>query len=509
MTETPSPLLRLHPKDNILVAVQDMEPGAQTGVMSVLCREKIPAGHKVAVEEIRPGEPLRKYGQVIGFALEPISPGDWVHTHNLGMGDPARDYAFAEEAASTPLKPEQERPLFSGIVRPDGRVGTRNYIGILPTVNCSAGVGRFIAWTFQADELEAFPNVDGIFALGHGSGCCLTPDGDGFLFLQRVLAGYAAHPNFGGLVLLGLGCELNHVGCLVENMGIRAGESLRILEIQNAGGTKETVRQGVAAVRDMLPAVNRVAREPAPVSHLTIGLECGGSDAYSGITANPAVGAAADLLVRNGGTAVLSETPEIYGAEHLLTRRAMDREVGEKLVRRIHWWEDYTHSHGGEINNNPTPGNKAGGLTTILEKSLGAVSKAGTTGLTAVYEYAESVTEKGLVFMDTPGYDIASVTGMIAGGANLICFTTGRGTVCGFKPVPTVKIASNTRMYSRFEEDMDVNAGRILDGEMTVEEMGRLIFERLVRTASGARTKSEILGFGEDEFVPWHVGPVM
>ena len=327
--------------------------------------------------------------------------------------------------------------------------------------------------------------------------------------LQRTLAGYARHSNFAGILLVGLGCEVNQVDCLMENMNLREGPHLRTVEIQGAAGTMETVRMGVEAIREMLPEANRVERQPVPASHITLGLECGGSDAYSGITANPALGAAVDLLVRNGGTAILSETPEIYGAEHLLTRRAVNQEVGKKLIRRIKWWEEYTTKLGGEINNNPTPGNKAGGLTTILEKSLGAVAKGGATSLVEVYEYAEEVAARGLVFMDTPGYDVASITGMVAGGANVICFTTGRGTVCGFKPVPTIKIASNTNMYDQLKEDMDVNCGIVLDGEASVQKMGETIFQLILETASGKKSKSELFGFGDNEFVPWQIGPVM
>jgi len=259
----------------------------------------------------------------------------------------------------------------------------------------------------------------------------------------------------------------------------------------------------------MLPEANKANRRPVPVSRLIVGLECGGSDAYSGITANPALGAAADLLVKQGGTVVLGETPEIYGAEHLLTRRAADADVARRLLERIRWWEDYTSRHGGQMDNNPSPGNKAGGLTTIFEKSLGAAAKGGTTRLNEVYEYAEPVTAKGLVFMDTPGYDPASVTGMVAGGANIVCFTTGRGSVFGCKPVPSVKLATTTALYRRMEDDMDINCGKALDGRATIDELGERIFQFIIRTASGRRTKSEELGLGGDEFVPWHIGAVM
>lgn len=501
--------IRLNAKDNVAVALRALGPGVVTGREGVTCREHIPAGHKVAISEINARDPVLKYGHIIGFASKTIQPGYCVHTHNMEMGDFTRDYAIGEDAGPTQILSKEAPLTFDGIIREDGRVATRNYIGVLATVNCSASVARFIADCFPNDVLAEFPNVDGVVSLGQGSGCGMVSDGEEFHLLQRTLAGYARHTNFAGILLVGLGCEVNHVDCLISNMSLHKGPSLQTIDIQGAAGTRETVRLGVEAVREMLPQADHVQRQPVPVSHMVWALECGGSDAYSGITANPALGAAVDLLVAHGGTAILSETPEIYGAEHLLTRRAVSRAVGEKLICRIQWWEEYTRRLGGEINNNPSPGNKAGGLTTILEKSLGAVAKGGTTNLVEVYEYAEDVWAKGLVFMDTPGYDVASVTGMVAGGANVICFTTGRGTVCGFKPVPTIKLASNTEMYQRLEEDMDVNCGLILDGKASIQEMGEAIFQLVLEIASGKKSKSELLGFGDNEFVPWHLGPVL
>jgi len=370
-------------------------------------------------------------------------------------------------------------------------------------------VARFIANAFDAEILSAYPNIDGVVALGHGTGCGMPGKGEGFEILQRTLAGYARHPNFGGILLVGLGCEVNLVDCLVENMQLEKGPHLHVLDIQSSGGTRETVRQGIEAVKEMLPDANRTVRQPVSAGHLILGLECGGSDAYSGISANPALGAAADLLVSHDGTVILSETTEIYGAEHLLTRRAVSQNVGRELIRRIRWWEAYTARLGAEINNNPTPGNKAGGLTTILEKSLGAVAKGGTTNLNAVFQFAEPVSAQGLVFMDTPGYDVVSITGMIAGGANVVCFTTGRGTVCGFKPVPTLKLASNTTMYQNMKDDIDINCGPIVDGEMSISEMGQTIFKSILEAASGKKTQSEVLGFGDTEFVPWPMGAML
>jgi len=499
--------IRLNPADNVVVARADLLPGTEIAGEKLRARTHVPAGHKIATAPIGAGEAVRKYGQILGFAIEPIPPGDHVHTHNMAMGDFARDYAFGVDAH--PTEPISRTATFEGIVRADGRVATRNYLGILTTVNCSASAARFIAEQFRGGALADFPNVDGVIALGHGTGCGMGSEGEPMDVLRRTIAGYARHPNFAGVLVLGLGCESNQITGLMRAEGLEEGPMLTAMTIQDTGGTTKTVREGVARLTAMLPAANDVRRETVPASHLTLALQCGGSDGYSGITANPALGACVDLLVRHGGTAVLSETPEIYGAEHLLTRRAASRAVGEKLVERIRWWEDYTAKTGGEMNNNPSPGNKAGGLTTILEKSLGAVAKGGSTNLVDVYRYAEPITAKGFVFMDTPGYDPVSATGQVAGGANIICFTTGRGSVFGCKPAPSLKLATNTPLYRRMEDDMDIDCGPIADGEATVAGMGERIFQLLLDTASGAQTKSEILGFGEDEFTPWVLGAVM
>jgi altronate hydrolase len=499
--------IRLNPSDNVVVARVDVLPGTEIAGEGVQARTHIPAGHKIATAPVAAGEAVRKYGQILGFASEAIAPGDHIHTHNMAMGDFARDYAFGVDAH--PTAPATQSATFQGIVRADGRVATRNYLGILTTVNCSASAARFIAEQFRGGALSEFPNVDGVIALGHGTGCGMGIDGEPMNLLRRTIAGYARHPNFAGVLVLGLGCETNQISGLLAAEGLEESPTLTTMTIQDTGGTTKTVREGVARLKAMLPAANDVRRETVPASHLTLALQCGGSDGYSGITANPALGACVDLLVRHGGSAVLSETPEIYGAEHLLTRRAASREVGEKLVERIRWWEDYTARTGGEMNNNPSPGNKAGGLTTILEKSLGAVAKGGSTNLVDVLRYAEPITKKGFVFMDTPGYDPVSATGQVAGGANIICFTTGRGSVFGCKPSPSLKLATNTPLFRRMEDDMDIDCGPIADGEATVAEMGERIFKLVLDTASGAQTKSEILGFGEDEFTPWVLGAVM
>jgi altronate hydrolase len=390
-----------------------------------------------------------------------------------------------------------------GIVRADGpnagRVATRNYIGILSTVNCSATVARGIADHFTRERLAAFPGVDGVVALTHGSGCGMDTHGEGMQLLRRTMGGYARHANFAGVLMIGLGCEANQISSLMGAENLQEGPLLRTFSIQDIGGTAKTIAHGIGLIKEMLPHANVVSRTPVPASHLTVGLQCGGSDGYSGITANPALGAAVDLLVRHGGTAILSETPEIYGAEHLLTRRAVSRDVGEKLVSRIKWWEDYTAREKGEMNNNPSPGNKAGGLTTILEKSLGAVAKGGTTNLVAVYEYAERVTAKGFVYMDTP----------VAGGANMIVFTTGRGSAYGCAPAPSLKLSTNTPLWVKQEEDIDLNCGEIADGTAALPDVAQRLFDLMLATASGAKSKSERHGYGQSEFVPWYLGAVM
>lgn len=502
-------VVRLNPDDNVMVACRRLTAGTEPSALGVKCLDDIPSGHKVAARAIARGEAVRKYGQIIGFATQDITEGQHVHTHNCGMGDFERDYAYGAEARPTDYVPEAERATFQGIVRPDGRVATRNYIGVLTTVNCSATVARAVADSFRGPTLDAYPNVDGVVAFAHGTGCGMAGSGEGMELLQRTLHGYLTHPNFAGVLLIGLGCEMNQINRIVERFGLERGSSFDYMKIQEAGGTRAAVRDGVERVQAMLSAANEVTRQPLPASHLKLALQCGGSDGYSGITANPALGAAVDKLVRHGGTAILSETPEIYGAEHLLTRRASSREVGEKLIERIHWWEDYTARNSGSMDNNPSPGNKEGGLTTILEKSLGAAAKGGTTRLENVYGYAEPIAGPGFVFMDSPGYDPCSITGQIASGANIVCFTTGRGSVSGFKPSPSLKLCTNSTTYQRMSEDMDINCGPVLDEGISIEEMGDKIFDLVLRTASGEQSCSEALDFGDNEFVPWQIGAVM
>ena len=503
--------IRLHANDDVVIARQQLVGGTQLLDERVTISGLVPPGHKVATHAIAKGAPVKRYNQIIGFASRDIAPGEHVHLHNLAMGAFDRDYAFGADAK--PTQYVTPAATFDGIVRRDGpnagRIATRNYIGILSTVNCSATVARGIADWFTRERLAEFPNVDGVVALTHGSGCGMDTHGEGMQLLRRTLGGYAKHPNFAGVLIVGLGCEANQISALLGAESLSESPLLRTFSIQDTGGTAKTIGRGVAMIAEMLPHANQVVREPVPASHITVGLQCGGSDGYSGITANPALGAAVDRLVRHGGTAILSETPEIYGAEHLLTRRAVSRDVGEKLVARIKWWEEYTTRENGEMNNNPSPGNKAGGLTTILEKSLGAVAKGGTTNLVDVYQYAQPVTAKGFVYMDTPGYDPVSATGQVAGGANLIVFTTGRGSAYGCAPAPSLKLSTNTQLWMRQEEDIDLNAGTIVDGAASVDEVGEALFRLMLDTCSGRKSKSELHGYGQSEFIPWYLGAVM
>ncbi|OZI66829.1 UxaA family hydrolase [Bordetella genomosp. 11] len=503
-----SPLIRLHPADNVLIARDSLTLGQAVPGHDLRIRAQVPAGHKIAARRIARGEAVRKYDVIIGVAGRDIEAGDHVHTHNVELADFQRDPAFGQDVVPVAYVPRARQARFLGYVRPDGRVGTRNFIGILSSVNCSATVIKSIAAHFNTERLAAYPNVDGVAAFAHTSGCGMSSPSEHFDVLRRTLAGYARHPNLAGVLIVGLGCERNQVDALVDTQGLAKDPRVRTLVMQDAGGTRATIAAGIAAIQAMLPAANECRRTEVPASHLKIGLECGGSDGFSGITANPALGAAMDILVRHGGTAILSETPEIHGVEYLLTRRAASREVGEKLLARLAWWERYTAGQNAQFNGKVGHGNQQGGLANIFEKSLGSAMKGGSTPLQAVYEYAEPIDQPGLVFMDSPGYDPVAVTGQIASGANLICFTTGRGSMFGSKPAPTLKLASNSPMYRRLEEDMDINCGRVLDGELGIEEMGQRIFEHILLAASGTRTKSELLGLGDHEFVPWHLGIV-
>ncbi len=502
----------LNAEDNVVIALQDIDAGAKADSVDTPLPRQIMRGHKIARRPIAEGENVIRYGQIIGQAKCAIEAGEHVHVHNLGMGDHSHDYRHA--TANTPLDPITEERTFLGYRRPSGKAGTRNYIGILTSVNCSGSVARFIAEAAEKSGLlDAYPNVDGIVPIVHGTGCGMSGKDEGYDTLFRTLSGYAQHPNFAAILLIGLGCEVMQVADLIGDRKMRTsggtGGDLRYMTIQQTGGTRRTIEAGLKELKELAELANRAERTPVPVSEITVGMQCGGSDGYSGITANPALGIASDLLVRHGGTTILSETSEIYGAEHLLTRRAVSVEVGEKLIERVRWWEDYTARNGGEMDNNPSPGNKRGGLTTILEKSLGAAAKGGSAPLVDVYKFGEMVDKKGFVFMDSPGFDPCSVTGQIASGSNIIVFTTGRGSVSGYMPTPCIKLATNSEMYARMSEDMDINCGDIVTENVSLEDKGREIFEMIIRVASGEKSRSEQLGFGGVEFVPWQIGAVM
>jgi len=497
--------VRLHPQDDVAIAKTELResllltveeaPGPQE---LVVC-EPIPAGHKVALRSLAPGEPVRRYGQIIGFASRPIRPGEWVHTHNLSLQELDRDPALGADVRPVEVVPVRQRRTFLGYRRADGRVGTRNYLAVISTVNCSAHAAREIARHFTAERLAPFPHVDGVLALTHCLGCPIQ-----YPLLQRTLAGMARHPNVGGYLLVGLGCETNQVAALQAGFGLTGPG----LVIQELGGVRRTVQAGIAAVEEMLPAVNAAVRTVQPLSELVLALQCGGSDAWSGVTANPVVGLVADQVVHQGGTVVLAETPEIYGAEHLLTRRAVSPEVGHRLLAMVDWWREYARRMGIEMDDNRSVGNQEGGLTTIYEKSLGAVAKAGSTPLTAVYDYAEPVTARGFVFMNSPGYDPVAVTGQVAGGCNLVLFTTGRGSVLGFKPAPCIKVGSHSALYERMADEIDLDAGQVLAGVEMAQVAARLL-DLVVAVASGQPTRSEAQGVGEAEFCPWNVEGVL
>ncbi|MEY4750228.1 MAG: hypothetical protein RIQ60_2442 [Pseudomonadota bacterium] len=503
--------IRIHPADDVAIARRQLLSGTRLDSLGVNVVGLVPPGHKLALRDLPEGTPVRRYNQVIGHTSAPVLAGAHVHTHNLRYADFARTHEVGADARST--VPAAEPAKFMGIVRADGRVATRNYIGVLTSVNCSATAARAIADHFRRDihpeALADFPNVDGVVALTHGMGCATDSEGEELLVLRRTLGGYARHPNFAAVLIVGLGCETNQIQGLVAQEALSEGTRLVTFNIQDSGGTSRTVARGIEVVKGLLAEANQVQRQPVPASHLVVGLQCGGSDGYSGISANPALGAAVDRVVAHGGTAILSETPEIYGGEHLLLRRAVSQPVADKLLKRIRWWEAYTARNNMQMDNNPSAGNKAGGLTTILEKSLGAIAKSGTTALVDVYEYAEAVSAKGFVYMDTPGYDPVSATGQVAGGANLICFTTGRGSAYGCAPSPSLKLSTNTALFLRQGDDIDIDCGPIVEGLASIDAMGEAIFRQMLATASGERTASERHGYGQNEFVPWQLGAVM
>ncbi len=512
-------VLILHPSDDVAIAKTDLPAGtelttpAPTGAARLRAPRPVPSGHKVALHPIAAGRPVHRYGQVIGFATQSIAAGEHVHTHNLAATDFDREYAFGVDVQPVEVVPPEERRTFLGYHRPDGRIGTRNYVALISTVNCSAHTTREIAHHFTKERLTGYPNVDGVIALVHHTGCSFQLGGPDYVLLQRTLAGMATHPNIGAYAFVGLGCEENQADDLIENYALgqvpgALPDGPVGLIIQDLGGVRKTIEAGIAAVERLLPVANQVSRSPQPISELVLALQCGGSDAWSGVTANPVVGIATDELVQQGGTVLLGETPEIYGAEQLLVRRAASREIGQKLIDQIRWWEAHAREAGAVLDNNPSPGNKAGGLTTIYEKSLGAIAKAGRTPLNGVYEYAERVTTRGVNWMNSPGNDWIAVTGQVASGCNLVVFTTGRGSAFGFKPAPAVKVCSNSRTYRRMPDDMDLNAGRVLEGESMAVVAGELL-DLVIAVASGQPSKSEAQGIGEAEFCPWGLGGIL
>jgi altronate hydrolase len=501
-----NPFIRLDANDNVVVARMEVPAGTEVPSERLVTLQPVPAGHKIAARFIAQGEPVLKYNTVIGFAAEDLQPGSWMHSHNIAFGELQKDYRHGLDYRPTALLPPAQRATFQGIVRDDGRVATRNTIGVFIVGHGAATVARKVADAFDEERLAEFAQIDGVVPYVHEQGAGMELSGEPMELLRRTLSGTIRHPNTAGALVIAQGHEHNALDDFLAATGLQPGPMLRTLVIGEAGGTRKAIEAGIKLVEQMLPAANAVHREPVSAEHLMVGLQCGGSDGFSGLSANPALGAAMEILIRHGGTAILSETSEIFGVEHTLTARAATPAIGQKLVERIEWWLQYNAGRDTQINGRVSPGNNAGGLANVLEKSLGGAKKGGNAPLMEVYRYAEPVTQHGLVFMDTPGYDPVSATGQIAGGANLICFTTGRGSCFGSVPAPTIKLASNTPMYERMAADMDINCGVIIDGEATIAEMGQRIFEQILRHASGQPTRSEALGVGRNEFVPWPIG---
>ena len=492
----------LSKKDNVAVAAMSI-PAHKEINSNLKSKDSIPFGHKIALSNINKNDFIYKYGQVIGIASKDIVEGEHVHSHNLEFTEFQREFKINKQK-NTEYKSENNF-FFEGFKRKNGKAGTRNYIGLLSTVNCSATVVKKIANNINNNpELQKYDNIDGVVCLKHSSGCGMNNKGYGMKVFNQTIEGFKHHPNFSKVFVIGLGCECAQISLYKEE-----DDKVIYMNIQDEGGTKKIIESVSNQIFDMLPNLDADKRVKIPVSELIVALQCGGSDAYSGITANPALGYASDLLVKQGGSTILSETPEIYGAEHLLIERAKNENIIKKLQQQIDWWKNYTSIHDGSLDNNPSPGNKKGGLTTILEKSLGAVAKSGNSIMMDVLSYSEPLKKKGFNYMDSPGYDPVSVTGQVASGSNVICFTTGRGSCFGFKPTPSLKIATNTNMYNKLEEDMDINAGVIMDGESNIREMGEKIFKQIIDTASGKLTKSEINGYGDDEFNPWIIGATL
>ncbi len=500
------PVIRLDKEDNVVVARYDIPAGIKIESENIITLKDIPAGHKIATRHIKKGEEIKKYNTIIGYAKEDTEPGEWMHSHNIVFDEVHKDYAYSKDYKPVEIIPENERAKFMGIVREDGRVATRNFIAVAVAGNCAATVARKIANYFTEEKLREYPNVDGVVPFITGLGCGMEMSGEPMDLLRRTISGHVTNPNIAGAIVCALGCERNNIDEMFKQENLVEGKMLRRLVMQEVGGTTKAIKLGIKWVYEMLEEANKVKREPVSVEHLVLALQCGGSDGFSGLSANPALGKAVDKLVKNGGTAILAEISELFGVEHTLTRRAKTPEVGKKLIEHLDWWLEYNKGRDCQINGKVSPGNNAGGLANVLEKSLGGAKKGGSTPINAVYKYAERVTEKGLVIMDTPGYDPMSVTGEFAGGATLCAFTTGRGSCFGATHCPTIKLASNTKMYNNLTDDMDINCGMVIDGEKTLDEMGDIIFNRILEIASGEKSKSELLEIGENEYVPWPIG---
>ena len=498
-------LIVLNKNDNVAVTPFIIPAKTKIEGQNISSIDDIPFGHKICLKTVNKGDPVIKYDQIIGFASKNINPGEHVHSHNLEFKDFDRKFKVIEKKS---IINEKSELFFNGIMRDNGQVATRNYIGIISTVNCSATVTKMISEKIkQSNILKDFPNIDGIVPITHSTGCGMNTESEGMQIFQRTIDGFKNHPNFSHVFVLGLGCECAQVDIFKDN--VKQHDRVHFLTIQDEGGTKKIVDKVLSEIKNLLVISNNVKREPLSVNNITLALQCGGSDGYSGITANPALGVAADMIVKQGGSSILSETTENYGAENLLINRSNKQETADKLIAKIKWWQHYTSINNSSMDNNPAPGNKKGGLTTILEKSLGAVAKGGNSVLEDVLSYAEPLKNKGFNFMDSPGYDPVSVTGQVASGANVICFTTGRGSCFGCKPAPSLKLSTNTTMYEKMIEDMDINCGTIIEGKEEIEEVGKKIFELVITTASGSPTKSELNGYGDEEFNPWQVGVVM
>ena len=492
-------IIVLNNKDNVGVAPM-LLPANKKIKSNLTTLELIPLGHKIAIAKIKKNDFIYKYGQIIGVALKNIDIGEHVHSHNIIFTEFNRKSKIKKFNDFQNKYPD--RLFFNGFKRKNGKVGTRNYVGLISTVNCSATVVKKIADKINNNlDLKKFSNIDGVVSLKHSSGCGMNINGHGMSVLNQTIQGFKHHPNFIKVFVIGLGCECSQISLYRDE-----NDSVVYMNIQEEGGTRKIIDEVTSQIIKMFPILNKVKRTKNPISELTVALQCGGSDSYSGITANPALGYASDLIIQHGGSTILAETPEIYGAEHLLIERSFDKRIAQKLKNKIEWWKTYTRINNATLDNNPSPGNKKGGLSTILEKSLGAVAKSGTAIMQDVLDYAEPIKKKGLNYMDSPGFDPVSVTGQVASGSNIICFTTGRGSCFGFKPTPSIKIASNTNMYNNLKDDMDINAGTIMDGDSDIKKIGTEIFESIINTASGKLTKSEINEYGDDEFSPWIIG---